>query len=59
MAGFTILGVILDQFVFGSMPVFTIGLTILGFVAAFVQLIRFTKARFGPPTNRPPDGGPR
>jgi F0F1-type ATP synthase assembly protein I len=60
MVGFTVLGIVLD-YLLGSMPAFTIGLTLLGFVAAFVQLIRFTRAKFGPQPGRPPDGvgGPR
>lgn len=59
MAGFTIIGVLLDRYVFGSMPAFTIGLTLFGFVAAFVQLIRFTKAKYGPKPPGTPDEGPR
>jgi F0F1-type ATP synthase assembly protein I len=59
MVGFTVIGVLLDLYVFRSMPAFTIGLTVLGFIAAFVQLIRYTKTRFGPNVSRPPDKGPR
>ena len=30
MVGFTVVGILLDRYVFGTMPVFTIGLTLLG-----------------------------
>lgn len=37
MASFTIFGLLLDYFI-GTMPGFTIGLTLLGLAAAFVHL---------------------
>lgn len=43
MVAFTLLGLFLD-YAFGTMPGFTIGLTILGFGAAFFQLLRMAKA---------------
>ena len=56
MAGSTVVGVLLDVAI-GSMPAFTIGLTLLGFVLAFVQLVRFTKTKFGPPQSPPAPPG--
>jgi len=55
MASFTLFGLLLD-YVFGTMPGFTIGLTLLGVVAAFFQLTRMAKmlARKKPD----PPGGP-
>jgi F0F1-type ATP synthase assembly protein I len=53
MAGFTVIGVILDLII-GSMPGFTIGLTLLGVVVAFIHLVQATRAKPGPP-----DGGGR
>ena len=43
MAGFTVLGVALD-FLLGTMPGFTIGLTLLGCAIAFMHLMRMAKA---------------
>lgn len=57
MAGFTIVGVILD-FALDTLPWFTIGLTIFGFVIAFYHLIRMAKA-MSRPAKVPPDGGSR
>jgi F0F1-type ATP synthase assembly protein I len=42
MAGATLLGLLLDYFL-GTMPGFTIGFTLFGFVAAFIQLIQMSK----------------
>jgi F0F1-type ATP synthase assembly protein I len=43
MAGFTMLGVVVD-FAVGTMPWFTVGLTLLGFVTVFLHLMRFAKS---------------
>lgn len=43
MASFTILGLILD-FSLGSMPGFTIGLTLLGLFVAFFHLVKMSQA---------------
>ncbi|MBX9581236.1 MAG: hypothetical protein K2X87_13085 [Gemmataceae bacterium] len=48
MAGFTITGVLLDLFAFDSMPWCTVGLTLLGVVAAFVHLVTMVKPGAGP-----------
>lgn len=48
MAGFTITGVLLDVVVFGTMPWFTVGLTLLGLLAAFVHLVKMARPK--PPT---------
>jgi F0F1-type ATP synthase assembly protein I len=45
MAGFTVTGVLLDMLVFGTMPWFTVGLTLLGLFAAFAHLLRMVKAK--------------
>lgn len=39
MVSFTLFGLLLD-YLFKTLPGFTIGLTVLGFVAVFAQLIR-------------------
>lgn len=49
MAGFTVVGVILDLLVFDTLPWFTIGLTVLGFAAAFYHLVQFAKIQVKPP----------
>ncbi len=43
MVTFTVIGLVLDYFL-GTMPGFTIGLTLLGVVAAFFQLTQMAKA---------------
>jgi F0F1-type ATP synthase assembly protein I len=43
MAGFTVLGVVLDL-ALGTMPAFTVGLTLLGCVVVFLHLVRMAKA---------------
>ena len=43
MASFAVVGLLLD-FGLGTMPGFTIGLTLLGLVIAFVHLVRMSKA---------------
>lgn len=54
MVSFTLLGLLLD-YVLGTMPGFTVGLTLLGVVAAFFQLMRMAKALAKKKPN-PPDG---
>jgi F0F1-type ATP synthase assembly protein I len=49
MVSFTLLGLFLDLVVFGTLPWFTIGLTLLGFVAAFTQLLRIARKMAAPP----------
>lgn len=56
MAGFTVVGVVLDLYVFNSLPWFTIGLTLLGFAVVFFHLIRFAKTYGQRPAAKP--GGP-
>ena len=43
MVSFTLLGLLLD-YLLGTMPWFTVVLTLLGLVAAFFMLIRMSKA---------------
>lgn len=52
MAGFTVLGVVLD-FALDTMPWFTIGLTLLGFITVFIHLLRFAK-QLGRSKGNPP-----
>lgn len=54
MAGFTVLGVVLDLFVFDSMPWCTVGLTLLGCVAAFMHLVAMVRAKTAPPAGGRP-----
>jgi F0F1-type ATP synthase assembly protein I len=49
MASFTLLGLFLDLVVFKTLPWFTVGLTLLGFVAAFTQLMRIARKMAQPP----------
>jgi F0F1-type ATP synthase assembly protein I len=58
MAGFAVLGLLLD-FGLGTMPGFTIGLTLLGFVVVFVHLVRFSRAMANRPGPPPLSEGPR
>jgi F0F1-type ATP synthase assembly protein I len=51
MVSFTLVGLLLD-YLLGTMPGFTVGLTVLGFVAAFAQLVRIAKKMA-----QPADGG--
>ena len=53
MASFTVVGLLID-YALGTMPGFTIGLTLLGLVAAFVHLTRLSKtlaAKKSPPSS--------
>jgi hypothetical protein len=54
MVSFTLLGLLLD-YLLGTMPGFTIGLTLLGVVAAFFFLIRMSQA-IARKKPEPPDG---
>lgn len=57
MAGATVLGLLID-YGLGTMPWFTIGLTLFGLVGAFLHLTKMAKAiaaKKGPPA---PGGGP-
>lgn len=60
MASFTIFGLLID-YAFGTMPGFTIALTLLGLVAAFFHLKRLAKAiatkKPAPPRADGPTGG--
>jgi F0F1-type ATP synthase assembly protein I len=56
MVAFTVLGLILDR-AFGTMPAFTIALTLLGVVAAFFQLSRMAKAFAAKKPPKPDDEG--
>jgi F0F1-type ATP synthase assembly protein I len=64
MVSFTLLGLLID-YAAGTMPGFTIGLTLLGLVAAFLQLTKLAKALAArkakppdtPDTPAPPAGG--
>ena len=59
MAGATVFGVVLDLFVFKTLPWCTIGFTIFGFIAAFYHMILMAKASAvrpgGPPRQRATD----
>jgi F0F1-type ATP synthase assembly protein I len=52
MVSFTLLGLLLD-YALGTMPGFTIGLTLLGLVAAFFQLTKIAKTLAA--KKKPPD----
>jgi F0F1-type ATP synthase assembly protein I len=56
MVSFTLLGLLLD-YALGTMPGFTIGLTLLGLVAAFFQLTKIAKALAA--KKKPPDAPTR
>lgn len=43
LSGFTILGLVID-FASGTMPWFTVALTLLGFVFVFFHLLKFAKS---------------
>lgn len=49
MVSFTLLGLFLDAVVFGTLPWLTVILTVLGFVAAFTQLVRMARNMAKPP----------
>jgi F0F1-type ATP synthase assembly protein I len=55
MASFALLGLLLD-YALGTMPGFTIGLTLMGTAVAFYQLVRMSKALTGK-KSEPPGGG--
>lgn len=54
MASFTILGLLLD-FGLGTMPGFTIGLTLAGLFVAFFHLVKMSQALAKKPTRPPGD----
>jgi F0F1-type ATP synthase assembly protein I len=54
MASFTVLGLAIDYFA-GTMPGFTIGLTLLGLAVAFWHLVRMSKSLAAKP--KPPGEG--
>jgi F0F1-type ATP synthase assembly protein I len=57
MASFTILGLLLD-YGLGTMPGFTIALTLCGLAVAFFHLVKISRSLAGkPPGPRPPTGG--
>jgi len=64
MASFAVLGLLID-YGLGTMPGFTIGLTLMGLCVAFYQLVKMSKALAGkkaePPggTADPAGSGPR
>ena len=53
MASFTLLGLLVD-YGLGTMPWFTIGLTLLGLAVAFFHLVKMSQALAG---KKPPTGG--
>ncbi len=55
MASFTILGVLLD-FGLGTMPGFTIGLTLMGLLVGFWQLVKMSKALTAKKPDPPENG---
>lgn len=60
MASFAILGLVLDYFL-GTMPGFTIGLTLFGLVVSFYHLVRMAKVLGAKQSPKSPDesgGGP-
>ena len=50
MASFTIVGLLID-FAAGTMPWFTVGLTLFGFLAAFMQLLQIARKLNQPAEN--------
>ena len=56
MASFAILGLLLD-FGLGTMPGFTIGLTLAGLFVAFYHLVKLSRALTAKKPDSPPDSG--
>lgn len=54
MASFAIFGLLIDYY-FGTMPGFTIGLTLLGLVTSFYHLLQMAKV-LGKKGSKPPGG---
>ena len=54
MASFSVMGLALDYFL-GTMPGFTIGLTLLGLVASFIHLKQMAKAMSAKKSPKPPE----
>ena len=53
MASFTVVGLAID-YLLGSLPWFTIGLTLTGVVVAFWHLVKMSQAMVAKKTNLPP-----
>lgn len=58
MVSFTLAGLVVD-YLFGTLPVFTVGLTLLGVPAAFFLLVRLSRATPGPDAAGPESQGGR
>jgi F0F1-type ATP synthase assembly protein I len=58
MAGFTVIGVLID-YALGTLPGFTIGLTLFGCAVVFYHLTRLAKTLSNPPAKPPADGEAR
>ena len=56
MASFTVVGLLLD-YLLGSLPALTIGLTLLGVVVAFWHLLKMSKALAAKKDQQPPSQG--
>jgi F0F1-type ATP synthase assembly protein I len=56
MASFTVLGLLLD-FGLGTMPGFTIGLTLLGLVVSLWHLVKMSQAMSKMSKQKPPESG--
>lgn len=56
MVAFTVIGLLLD-YALGTMPWFTIVLTLLGLAAAFFALVRLSKTLTAKKQKDPPHGG--
>jgi F0F1-type ATP synthase assembly protein I len=52
MASFTIAGLLID-WAAGTMPWFTIGMTLFGFVGSFFQLMQIARRLNAPPAEQP------
>jgi F0F1-type ATP synthase assembly protein I len=57
MVSFTVVGLLID-YALGTLPGFTIGLTLLGVVAAFWHLVQMSKALAAKRPKQPPSEGP-
>ncbi len=56
MVSFTLAGLVVD-YLLGTLPVFTVGLTLLGVPAAFFLLVRLSRPAAGPEVGRPESQG--
>lgn len=57
MVSFTVIGLLID-YALGTLPGFTIGMTLLGVVAAFWMLVKMSKSLSSGRSKTPPSGGP-